>query len=146
MKLQTLVRRCLPTLLVVFATLSASAQTLTVTNGLQLWLRADAGITTNASGGVTQWSDQSGNANHATQPTNSQAPLLVANALTNKAVLRFDGVDDFLDVADADSISFTGDMASFFVIKFDDYSNFRAVWGKDRRESSCADGRLRAKQ
>src|SRR6185295_13152616 len=27
-------------------------------------------------------------------------------------------------------ISFTGDMASFFVIKFDDYATFRAVWGK----------------
>src|SRR5688572_14486979 len=35
--------------------LGGFAQTLTVTNDLQLWLRADAGVTTNASGGVTQW-------------------------------------------------------------------------------------------
>ncbi|PSQ63477.1 MAG: hypothetical protein BRD25_04460, partial [Bacteroidetes bacterium QH_1_61_8] len=28
-----------------------------------LWLRADEGVTTNGSGGVTDWADQSGNGN-----------------------------------------------------------------------------------
>jgi hypothetical protein len=106
------------------------AQSLTVTNDLQLWLRADAGVTTNASGGVTQWADQSTNANNALQGTDTQAPVLVANALNARPVLRFDGADDFLDVADSDSLSGTGDIASFFVVKFADFTWFNAVWAK----------------
>ena len=107
-----------------------NAQVLSVTNRLQLWLKADAGITTNASGGVTQWADQSTHGNNAVQITDAAAPLFVANAQNNKPALRFDGVDDFLDVADADSISIAGDISSFFVVKFDDFATYRAVWGK----------------
>jgi hypothetical protein len=113
-----------------FAVLRTFAQTLPVTDGLELWLRADAGVTTNSAGGITAWADQSVNGNNASQSDDAQAPLLVNGALNNRPVLRFDGVDDFLDVADSDSLSFTGDMASFFVVKFDDFEFFRAVWGK----------------
>ena len=63
----------------------------------------------NLSGGVTQWDDQSGQANHAVQATDSRAPILVTGAVNGRPVLRFDGVDDFLDVADSDSLSGTGD-------------------------------------
>ncbi|HXJ56204.1 MAG TPA: LamG-like jellyroll fold domain-containing protein [Verrucomicrobiae bacterium] len=107
-----------------------SAQTLSVTDGLQLWLRADAGVTVNAANGVTEWDDQSGNANNALQTVDAQAPTRVDNALNNHPVLRFDGQDDFLDVADSDSLSGAGDMSTFFVVKFDDFATFRAVWGK----------------
>jgi hypothetical protein len=79
---------------------------------------------------VTQWNDQSTNGNDAVQAVDAQAPLLVNGALNSRPVLRFDGSDDFLDVADSDSLSGTGDMASFFVVKFDDFATFRAVWGK----------------
>jgi len=48
---------------------AASAQTLTVTNGLQLWLKADAGVTTGAGDIVTAWQDQSGKGNNAAQTT-----------------------------------------------------------------------------
>jgi hypothetical protein len=116
--------------LVLAGTLPSFAQTLTVTGDLQLWLKADAGITTNAAGAVIQWADQSGNTNNALQAADTQAPLLVNAALNSKPVLRFDGVDDFLDVADSDSLSGAGDMASFFVVKFDDFANYRGVWGK----------------
>jgi uncharacterized protein (DUF2141 family) len=98
--------------------------------GLRLWLRADAGITASASGAVTAWADQSGSNNNAVQATESKAPKLVASALNGKPVLRFDGVDDYLDVAQAASLAITGDIASFFVVKFDDFATFRAVWGK----------------
>src|SRR6185369_17071403 len=87
-------------LVLLVSSFSAFAQTLTVTNGLQLWLKADAGITTNASGGVIQWNDQTANGNNALQITDSQAPLFVPAALNNKPVLRFDGADDFLNVLD----------------------------------------------
>src|SRR5687767_8722044 len=119
------------------ASLSAThplrAQTPT-TNGLSLWLRADVGTTTNATGNVTTWQDQSGNANHALQPEETMAPLLVPGALNSKPVLRFDGTDDFLDVATHPSLEIAGDISSFFVVKFDDFATFRAVWGKRSEE------------
>src|SRR5205814_8881189 len=108
----------------------ASAQTLTVTNGLQLWLIADAGVTAGAGGKVTAWQDQSGNGNNAAQTTADMSPLLVNNAINGKPVLRFDGVDDFLEVADSDSVSITGDITTFFLVKFDDFDNYRTVWAK----------------
>src|SRR5437016_1887288 len=83
----------------VLCSVVSNAQTLTVTNGLQLWLKADAGITTNAAGGVTKWGDQTPNKNDAAQSDDTAAPLLVPNAQNGKPVVRFDGDNDFLDVA-----------------------------------------------
>jgi hypothetical protein len=113
-----------------FTVVASQAQTLTVTNDLALWLRADAGVTTNASGGVIQWDDQSTNANNAAQITDAAAPLLINGALSGRPVLRFDGLDDFLNVPDADSLSFTADMTTLFVVKIDDFDWFREIWGK----------------
>ena len=62
---------------------------------LQLWLKADAGVVTNASGYVSQWADQSGNTNNAAQPVTNQQPLLVSAAgLFGKAAVRFNGIED----------------------------------------------------
>jgi hypothetical protein len=110
--------------------ITALAQTLTVTNDLALWLRADTGATTNEAGVVLQWDDQSTNANNAVAATETQGPVFVANSLNGKPVLRFDGVDDFLDVLDADSLSFAGDMTTLFVIRFADFENYNSVWAK----------------
>jgi hypothetical protein len=115
---------------VVFGNAGLYAQTLTVTNGLALWLKADAGVTTNASGGVIQWDDQSTNVNNAVQVADSQAPLYVPGSLNNRPVLRFDGVDDFLNVADSDSLSFAGDLTTLFVVRFDDFGFYNAIWSK----------------
>jgi hypothetical protein len=110
-------------------------QTLTVTDGLMLWLRADAGVTTNENGLVMQWDDQSGNLNHAFQSTDLQMPLFVPNAITNKPALRFDGSanageHDFLNIPHAESLAITGDLTTLFVIKVDDFANYNAVWSK----------------
>lgn len=107
-----------------------SAASLTVNSGLQLWLQADAGVTKNATGAVTAWADQSGKNNHAAQPDATLAPVLVDNAVNAKPALRFDGADDYIDVASAPSVAITGDIASFFVVKFDDFATYRAIWGK----------------
>ena len=110
--------------------LSLNAQNLTVTNRLQLWLKADGGVTANASGAVTAWADQSGKANNAMQLDEAAAPRLVPGALNGKPVVRFDGDNDYLDVASAPSIEIVGDISSYFVVSFDDFATFRAVWGK----------------
>ena len=93
-----------------------------VNNGLALWLKADAGVTADASGSVSAWSDQSANANMATQdnsgatPPDSYQPLLVADAFHNQPAIRFDGVNDFMRIANSPSLQpQSGDWTVFFV-------------------------------
>ncbi len=58
--------------------------------GLQLWLKADAGVTV-TSGQVTAWQDQSIPGGHdATAPAGS-GPTLVSNGLNGKPVMEFGG-------------------------------------------------------
>jgi hypothetical protein len=80
--------------------------------GLQLWLRADAGL---PSGFGDFWADQSGNGNHARQAWGAAVPRVVPNALNGLPVLRFDGSSDF--------VRFTNELATirtvFWVVKED---------------------------
>ena len=90
--LRTLTRALTPALLLAaILPLSSPAQTLPVTNGLQLWLKADAGISTNSSGVVTTWADQSGSGNDATATDPTKAPTFQLNSLNGKPTLRFGG-------------------------------------------------------
>lgn len=117
----------LTALLVGLAILPAHAQTLTVTNNLQLWLRADAGVTTSGTN-VTGWADQTTNANHASQGTAAAQPTLVTNALNGKPVVRFDGTNDFMSIPDSASLDFgTGDFSIFAV--FNQTNNINAAYG-----------------
>jgi len=97
---------------------------------LQLWLKADAGVTADAGGAVTAWADQSGQANHAAQSNAAQAPKLVEGVLNGKPVLRFSGSTEYLDVPNSPGVSFVGDLSTFFVIKVADMGGYRAVWSK----------------
>src|SRR5665213_2472559 len=65
-----------------------------VTSGkLELWLKADAGVVTDAFGRVRQWQDQSKNRNDAAQSSASLEPLLVfPPALAGRAAIRFDSL------------------------------------------------------
>ncbi len=65
------------------------------TSGLQLWLKADAGVTSSASA-VSQWNDQSGNARNAVQATSASRPILVAGAVNGRPAVQFDGTNDFM--------------------------------------------------
>lgn len=81
--------------------LSASAVTQPdALEGLVFWVKADAGVTTNTSGNVTEWADQSGHGNLATNITGS-APLYVASepGLNNRPTLRFNGSSQKMVVA-----------------------------------------------
>lgn len=62
---------------------------------LQVWFRADAGVT-QTFGLVSAWADQSGNARNAAQATGTNQPLYVENAVNGKPAISFDGVDNFL--------------------------------------------------
>ena len=80
-------------------------------NGLQLWLKADAGVMSEGAT-ITRWMDQSGNGNDAIQSVPARQPLLSTSELNGKPVLYFDGEDDRL--------GFTGskpmDQISFFMV------------------------------
>ena len=65
-----------------------------VSSNLDLWLRADAGVT-ESGGQVSQWDDQSGNGFNATQGTAANQPLLTNAALNNNPTISFDNVNDF---------------------------------------------------
>lgn len=73
--------------------------------GLQLWLRADAGVYQDSAGTtpaaadgdpVGRWADQSGNGKHATQGTAAKRPTWKTNQLNGLPSVRGDGVDDHL--------------------------------------------------
>lgn len=71
--------------------------------GLQLWLKADTGVfsdagVTLATNGATvqQWNDQSGNGNNATQVTGAARPTYKTNQLNSLPALTFDGVNAYL--------------------------------------------------
>ncbi len=64
------------------------------TAGLGLWLKADAGITTNGAT-VSEWADQSGQGRHMVQTNAAAQPTLVTSG-TSLPGVSFDGVNDFM--------------------------------------------------
>lgn len=53
---------------------------------------------------VSSWADSSGNVNNATQSAGSNSPGILTSALNGYSAVTFDGVNDFLQVSDADSL------------------------------------------
>jgi hypothetical protein len=87
---------------------SAGAATLTVTSGLKLWLKADAGVTT-FGGEVVSWTDSSGNGNDAIG-TPGAAPTYVASdpAIQNLPALNFNSIDQRMNAgSNVDATQFT---------------------------------------
>jgi hypothetical protein len=67
------------------------------TNGLELWLRADYGVTADATGKVTSWAVEGSPLKGGVKdPTES--PSLVAAAINGKPAIRFDGDHNLLEV------------------------------------------------
>lgn len=85
---------------------AAALTDLTQVPGIQLWLKADAGVykdagSTLAANGETcqQWNDQSGNGNNATQATSGSRPTYATGSLNSLPVLQLDGSNDFMQVS-----------------------------------------------
>src|SRR5205085_2032632 len=70
-------------------------------DGLAVWLKADAGVTTGAGSAVTKWADQSGNGNDATQPDATLAPVLTTNVVNGQSALVFGSNAPYLTISDA---------------------------------------------
>lgn len=67
--------------------------------GLKLWLKADAITGLSDGDAVTTWSDSSGQGNNAGQGTASKKPTYKTAIKNGLAIVRFDGTDDFMDLA-----------------------------------------------
>lgn len=112
------------------AAVDLQAQTLPITSGLQLWLNADVGITTNASGQITAWADQSGLGNNATQPTVGSAPIIAPASLNGHATVRVTG-SQYMEVQNANGIdNLLDDVSILIVVKYDNLSSYRGVVSK----------------
>lgn len=113
-----------PSILTLLACLAggwtAMAQ-LTVKDGLVLWLAGEAGVTTNSTGKVVSWVDQSPSAVTAgkrAEGTDAELPTLVGNAVNGKPAVRFDGVENVLEIANNPNLQpQMGDWTVFFVAK-----------------------------
>ena len=76
--------------------------------------------TTTAGGIIASWADQSGNGNDATEATQAEMPLVLADALDGYAGAVFDGVDDLLTLGTA--ITTTSGLEVWFVLQPSDLS------------------------
>ncbi|MDW3194901.1 MAG: LamG-like jellyroll fold domain-containing protein [Cytophagales bacterium] len=77
---------------------------------LQLWLKAGTDFT------ASQWDDQSGNSNHATQGTASAQPASTANAINFNTAIDFDGSDFLTLTNDAGTMGLNNsDYELFFI-------------------------------
>jgi hypothetical protein len=112
----------------VTVTVTGSAPAAPPTSGLALWLKADAGVTTNSDGSVALWQDQSGNNNNAVQTY--LTPVLVTNETTHQAALAFDGTLQYLDIASLVGADLTGDFTMLYAANFLDFAANRPVLSK----------------
>lgn len=102
----------------------------TIEPELVLWLKADVGVSTDGSGFVTQWNDQSGSGNHAIQSNAVARPLLVAGAANGHPVLRFDGITNALDVPHTPNLTIRGDLTVYAVVSVNDFANYNGIIAK----------------
>lgn len=85
--------------------------------GLKLWLDATRGVAKDGSNKVSQWDDQSGEGNHATQGAGANQPtwLAPASGLNGNAALSFDGSASYMTANGVSSL-FSGDDKPFTAI------------------------------
>lgn len=73
----------------------AAAWAPTDASNIEMWLKTDAGLTTDV--GATDWEDQSGNGNDVTQTTDSLEPAVTSSWQNGLDGVAPDGTDDEMD-------------------------------------------------
>src|SRR5262249_27591794 len=87
-------------------------------------LKADAGVTSDGSGFVSQWADQSGNANNALPPDPVYQPTLVSDAINGKPALHFTAAStNFLQIAPAPTLMMQNDYSIVAVVRVTDMTS-----------------------
>lgn len=74
---------------------------------LALWLKADS-LSLADGDPVATWADQSGNGLDATEADSAKRPVYKASILNGQPVVRFDGSNDRLVIADGGALNFAG--------------------------------------
>ncbi len=100
-------------------------------SGLQLWLKADAGVTTSTGNSIATWADQSGSGNNAGQANPSLQPLYVDNFQNGKPAIYFNNVP-YMIVPDSATLRGMAGLTAFIVAKKPadaDKLNFIGYWG-----------------
>jgi hypothetical protein len=88
-----------------------------VTNNLRLWLKADAGVVADGAGVISQWQDQSGRNNHASQSTAGARPQVVASVTAGGLpAVRFDGVGTHMSFSNLYTVPSGSPSAEFFIV------------------------------
>lgn len=107
-------------LIALVGTTQMQAQNLIITNGLSLWLRADAGATVGG-GTVSAWADQSGHGFNGAAPGATAEPTYVASdpLINNKPTLRFDGSNDRFHNTTFDSLTNTTGYTAYYLARPD---------------------------
>lgn len=85
------------------------------TDGMQLWLRADKGITSDADGHVTGWTDMSGMGHDAVSESTETAPVYSADTANGEPAVVFDGENDLLKFPFKDVIAGKNDVTVIIV-------------------------------
>jgi hypothetical protein len=84
-------------------------------SGCIMWVYADT-LGLSDSDPVTSWTDLSGNGNDAAQSSSGLKPLYKTGIQDGKDIIRFDGSDDFLEVANTSIIAGQTGMTVFLVV------------------------------
>jgi len=70
-----------------------------------VWLDASNGTHTDSGGSLSNFNDVSGQNNDAEQLTPANQPLIIVEGLNERDAISFDGINDYLTIAHATSIS-----------------------------------------
>lgn len=84
------------------------------TTNLFFWFRANSGITKDGADKVSQWDNQVSGEPDLVQAVSGKQPLLVTNQLNGKSIVRFDGIDDFMQTVDRAGV--LSQPNSFFIV------------------------------
>ncbi|MCU0783444.1 MAG: hypothetical protein MUF81_05220 [Verrucomicrobia bacterium] len=96
---------------------------------LRLWLKADAGVQTNAAGKVNPWTDQSGNMNDASQNTDVNRPFYSANGIAEKSAIYFPGTNNYFNLPSTLFNNATeGEAFALLTADSTSPTNTRALW------------------